>query len=168
MGLVFPYRSRSFQCIAGQRSHCPGRQRAAFPAGSFVCHQAQFSCPVGSSFPGAADGHGPVPEPVQALLVSAVTCFCNLLPEKRRETTALGVMKAWDGLMPMGRHLRGLGSQSSEVCGLCQCHPCCFPDLLPYPWIDVGLGGLPTELRMRSPAPDVPEEEDTLHKAKET
>lgn len=32
-----------------------------------------FSHPVGSNFPGATDGHGLVPEPVQTLLVSAVT-----------------------------------------------------------------------------------------------
>lgn len=66
----------------------------------------------------------------------------------------------------MGSHLRGLGSQSSEVCGLRECHQCCFPDLLPHPWIGCGAQGPPHIAENESPAPVVPEEEDTLPKAR--
>lgn len=69
--------------FSGERGELPTQREVLFLT------MLSFSRPIGSNFPGATDGHGLVPEPIQTLLVSAVTWFCNLLPGKRRDTTVL-------------------------------------------------------------------------------
>lgn len=53
-----------------------------------------------------------------------------------------------------GSHLRGLGRQSSEVCGMWEFHPCYFPDLPSHSWIDCGAQG----------PPHIAEKEDALYR----